>query len=181
MKFDRHRAKLLAAAVLVAFGTSAADAQTVSSEVTPVPKATLVPATKYAVELNNSPLDSFPFLESDRLLRPYNLKKAGYLEQEFLVSGAANVYDWATSGTLGIRTPNAPYTTRILVRYPADPVRFSGNVVVEPMNEARRYDWPMLWGYLGDEIVERGDAWVGVTMPAGMIGLKRFDPKRYAA
>ena len=181
VKFDWHYSRLLAGVTVVCLGTAVVAAQTVGSGPTPVPKATLLPATKYAVEVNNSPLDSFPFLAADRNLRPYNLKKLGYVEQEFLVSGAANVYDWATDGTLSVKTPNAPYTTRILVRYPADPARFSGNVVVEPLNDARRFDWAMMWGYLSGEIVERGDAWVGVTMPGALFGLKRFDPKRYAA
>ena len=121
----------------------------------PLPKVAALPATK----------DSFPFLEADRNLKPYNLAKLGYTEQEFLISGAANVYDWAPDGTLSVKTPNAPYTTRILVRYPSNPARFSGTVVVENLNEARKYDWAMMWGYLGDEIIQRGDAWVGVTMP----------------
>jgi len=136
----------------------------------PLPKVTALPATK----------DSFPFLEADRNLRPYNLAKLGYSEQEFLISGAANVYDWASDGTLSVKTPNAPYTTRILARYPTNPARFSGTVVVEILNEARRYDWAMMWGYLSDEIVERGDAWVGVTMPGALSGLKSFNPQRYA-
>lgn len=61
----------------------------------PLPKVTALPATK----------DSFPFLEANRNLRPYNLAKVGYTEQEFLIGGAANVYDWAPDGTLSVKTP----------------------------------------------------------------------------
>jgi hypothetical protein len=48
------------------------------------------------------------------------------------------------------------------------------------MNNARRYDWAMMWGYMHDGLIERGDAWIGVTMPGGIAGLTKFNPSRYA-
>jgi len=60
------------------------------------------------------------------------------VEEEFILSGNANVYDWATDGSLSVKMEKAPYTTRILVRRPARASRFSGNVVVEPFMSARR-------------------------------------------
>src|SRR3979409_426512 len=107
----------------------------------------------------------------DRNLQPTDLKKSGYVEEEFIVSGSANVYDWAADGVLSIKTPNAPYATRILVRHPAKGSRFSGNVFVELMNTARRFDWPMMWGYSREHFMENGDAWIGVTMPGAAAGL----------
>src|SRR5688572_16367705 len=68
--------------------------------------------------------DSFPLLAANRTLEGLDLAKAGYVEEEFIISGNANVYDWATDGTLSVKTPNAPYATRILVRRPATPARF---------------------------------------------------------
>ena len=39
----------------------------------------------------------------------------------------------------------------------------------------------MMWGYLRDGMIARGDVWVGVTMPgANLAGLKRFNAERYA-
>lgn len=125
--------------------------------------------------------DSFPFLAANRTLQPIDLQKVGYVEEEFIVSGAANVYDWAADGSLTVKTPDAPYATRILVRRPADPSRFSGQAVVELMNPARRFDWGMMSGYLRDSLIERGDAWVGITMPASTKALQKFNPTRYAA
>ncbi|HEX4997838.1 MAG TPA: alpha/beta hydrolase domain-containing protein [Terriglobia bacterium] len=125
--------------------------------------------------------DSFPFLAASRNLEPFDLARYGYLEEERIVNGTANVYDWAADGALAIRASNAPYATRILARYPADPARFSGTVVVELLHAGRRYDWAMMWGYSRDYFVEHGDAWVGVTLPGAIDGLKRFDPARYAA
>ena len=80
-----------------------------------------------------------------------------------------------------VRNANAPYTTRILVIRPASASRFSGNVVLEPFFAARRFDWGMLWGYSNESLMEHGDAWVGVTPPADIPGLKKFNPTRYAA
>jgi hypothetical protein len=148
---------------------------------TPLPKFTLVPVTKFVPELFKSPPDSFSMLSADRYLQPYNLAKAGYVEEEFLISGAANVYDWGADGKLTTKTRNAPYGTRIRVRHPKDAAKFSGTVVIEIPNAARRFDWDMMWGYLADEIMARGDGWVAITPPAGTPGLKTFDPVRYAS
>src|SRR5665213_1248785 len=120
---------------------------------TPLPKLTgPIPVTA----------GSFPFLSASRVFQPVDLKKAGYVEDEFIVSGTANVYDWAADGALTVKIPNAPYATRILIRHPADPARFSGNAVVELMNPARRFDWAMMSGYLRDTLMDRGAAWVGI-------------------
>jgi hypothetical protein len=139
---------------------------------TPVPKVTgPLPATA----------DSYPFMASNRSTPSFDLSKAGYVEEEYLVSGAANVYDWQKDGTLNVKTPNAPYGTRILVRRPANAARFSGTVVVELLFTARRFDWGMMWGFSHDYIMDHGDAWVGISLPAVADGLKKFNPTRYAS
>ena len=122
---------------------------------------------------------SRPFLDSSHVFVPMDLAKIGYVEQEFLVSGAANVYDWKADGSLSITSASAPYTTRILVRRPSNPTRFSGAVLVELMYPPRRWDWPMMWGYMHDGLIARGDAWVGITVPGSIAGLQKFDPMRY--
>ena len=141
------------------------------AETVPVPKITALPVTS----------DSYPFNAASRDLQALDLPKLGYSEQEFIVSGTADVYDWAADGSLTVKTPNAPYADRILVRHPSNPSRFSGTVIVELMNPARRFDWPMMWGYAHDYFLEHGDAWVGVTMPGSVQGLKKFNAARYAS
>ena len=37
------------------------------------------------------------------------LARAGYLEEEFLVAGTANVYDWPAPGPAVVRTASVPY------------------------------------------------------------------------
>jgi len=123
--------------------------------------------------------DSYPFLAANKVFQPLDLKKAGYVEEEFIVTGTANTYDWAADGSLTVKTPNAPYSTRILVRRPADRARFSGHAIVELLNPARRFDWAMMSGYSRDSFIEHGDAWVGVTMPGSVDALRKFNPTRY--
>jgi len=123
--------------------------------------------------------DSYPFLAANRVFTPLDLKKAGFVEEEFIVSGTANVYDWNADGSLSVKSAGAPYSTRILIRRPADRARFSGHAIVELMNPARRFDWAMMSGYARDSLIEHGDAWVGVTMPASVASLHKFNPARY--
>ena len=157
--------------ILIAL-VAAALARLAMAQGTPVPKFTgPIPVTA----------DSYPFMDAAHSLVPFDLSKYGYVEQEFIVSGTANVYDWAADGALTVKTPNAPYATRILVRRPANAARFSGAVLVEPMGAVRRFDWALMYGYLNEHMMERGDAYVGITMPASSDGLKKFNPTRYAA
>ncbi|HSU89316.1 MAG TPA: alpha/beta hydrolase domain-containing protein [Terriglobia bacterium] len=139
---------------------------------TPVPKVTgPIPVTA----------DSYPFLAANHDTPSIDLSKLGYVEEEYIVTGNANVYDWAADGTLSAKIPNAPYGTRILVRRPKDAARFSGSVMVELLFPARRFDWSMMWGFSHDYLLEHGDAWVGISLPAVADGLKKFNPTRYAA
>jgi hypothetical protein len=136
---------------------------------TPVPKATgPIPVTA----------DSYPFMAANKSTPAFDLSKVGYVEEEYLVNGTSNVYDWAADGTISVKTPDAPYTTRILVRKPR--TGFSGTVVVELLFPARRFDWSMMWGFSHDYIIDHKDAWVGITLPGGADGLKKFNPVRYS-
>jgi len=138
----------------------------------PVPRVTPLPITA----------QSYPFAAADHQMTPFDLARAGYVEEEYLVSGTANVYDWGVDRTLKVLTADAPYATRLLVRRPRVATAFSGAVWVEPLYPPRRWDWPMMWGYLRDGMIARGDVWIGVTMPGpNLAGLKRFNAERYAA
>jgi Alpha/beta hydrolase domain len=138
-----------------------------------------VPSAKVTPVVNATP-SAHAFLAASHNLTPMDLSKAGYVEEEFIVSGKANVYDWPADGQLAIKMPSVPYASRVLVRRPADPAKFSGTVVVELPNTARRADWAMMWGYLQEYMIGHGDAWVGVTLPGGLDGVKKFDPVRYS-
>src|SRR5262249_35782994 len=125
--------------------------------------------------------DNYPFLSASRVQAAVDLQKLGYVEEEFIVSGNANVYDWAADGSLNVKTPNAPYTSRILVRRPANSAKFSGNVMFESLENARSFDWSFLWATSHEYFTEHGDAWVGIThAPQSIEALKKFNAKRYA-
>ena len=142
------------------------------------PGATSVPTVTGPIPVTP---DSYPLMASAKLQTLVDLPKLGYVEEEFFVSGRANVYDWAAGGTLSVKTPAAPYTTRIMLRRPADPQRFSGNVIVEIANAARRFDFNFTWGVSHDYLIENGDAFVVITLAqANLEGLKAFDASRYA-
>ncbi len=144
------------------------------------------PKTATAVPTVTGPLevtaDSYPFGAADHTMVPQNLKKLGYVEEEYLVSGTANVYTWPAPGPAVVRTANAPYTTRMLVRRPANGARFSGNVIVELLNPSNAFDLNIGWAMMHRQMVANGDAWVGVTAkPITVAALKNFDPVRYAS
>ena len=124
--------------------------------------------------------ESYPFGAADHQLVPQNLARAGYVEEEFLVSGRANVYEWPQPGPAVVRTANAPYTTRVLVRRPAKRTRLSGNVVVEMLNPSNLFDLNIGWALSHEQFMRNGDVWVGITAkPIAVQALKTFDPKRY--
>ncbi|MFN2195288.1 MAG: alpha/beta hydrolase domain-containing protein [Anaerolineales bacterium] len=126
--------------------------------------------------------DSYPFGAADHEMVPEDLSSVGYLEEEYLVSGTANVYSWPEPGPAIVRTPNAAYTTRMLVRRPANPAQFSGTVIVEILNPSNSFDLNIGWAMMNRQIVANGDVWVGVTgKPITIDALKNFDPVRYGS
>ena len=136
---------------------------------------------------------------------PANVRKVGYTEDEYIADGTATSYQNRGAITHDGRwqfvpDATAPYRTRVLVRRPADPKAFSGNVIVEWLNVSGGVDANPDWASLSEEIVRRGDAWVGVSaqrigvmggpvlvrvdvpgIEAAGKGLKAIDPARYGS
>ncbi|MDQ2697503.1 MAG: alpha/beta hydrolase domain-containing protein, partial [Actinomycetota bacterium] len=85
------------------------------------------------------------------------------LSAELLVSGTA---------------AGDPYTTRMLVRPPADSARFSGVVVMEAMHLSGGRP---LWRALRHQLIRAGHGWAEVASqaPAAMGALRASDPERY--
>jgi hypothetical protein len=123
---------------------------------------------------------SSPFNAAAHQTKPIDLKRAGYREEEYFLSGKVAVYNWDRPGPATVRTPAAPYTNRILVRKPAEPERFSGNVFVEIVNSTSTYDCSVLWYACHEKLLRDGDVYVGVTSkPISVKSLQRYDPVRY--
>jgi hypothetical protein len=127
------------------------------------------------------------------LMRDYDLEALGYEEAEYLVTGTASSYELegerGEDGRWRV-TPSAeaPFRTRIVVRKPSDPSRFSGVVIVEWHNVSAGLDAAPDWGFFHRSAVEDGHVFVGVSaQKAGIDGggliesihLKLLDADRY--
>src|SRR5688500_16224243 len=118
---------------------------------------------------------SHPFGAADHTRSPQDLSKLGYVEEEYLFSGIANVYDWPAEGPAIVRTANAPYTARVVIRRPKDAKRFSGTAVVALLKPSNRMDLNIGWAISHEEWIRKGDAWVGITAkPISVVALQRF-------
>ncbi len=142
-----------------------------------------------------TPVASFIPLPYTATSLPFNTRlqeltdgHTGYTEMEFLVSGTANLYmKDPTTGNAVVNTSGNPYTSRILVRLPADPKDFSGNVVMEIYNGTPGYDADVEWTQTKNLLLRHGDAWVGITNAPGPANVLKNDfapknaPGRYTA
>ncbi|MGM1062265.1 alpha/beta hydrolase domain-containing protein [Saccharothrix sp. Mg75] len=133
------------------------------SLVGPLPGA--VPGDRLAERVE----DTYPFFST-----PADLAAAGYVEQEFHLSGVADGY--AVDGTR-VAT-GVPYTTRVVVRRPAHARHFSGTALVEWQNVTAGYDLDALWH--AESVLRAGHAWVGVSAQrVGVDQLRGWSPARY--
>src|ERR1022692_667518 len=60
-----------------------------------------------------------------------NLPAHGYVEEEYFVSGTANIYQYDSNWNRTLKQANVPYTTRMVIRRPTDRAKFSGTVQSE--------------------------------------------------
>src|SRR5271170_6549579 len=127
------------------------------------------------------------------IMRDYDLSTLGYEEMEYSLEGTAGSYE--LKGERGADgywdvTPGAeaPFRTRFVARWPKDPLRFSGTVVVEWHNVSAGIDAAPDWGFLHRYLAAAGHAWVGVSaQKVGIDGggfvesihLKLLAPERY--
>ena len=124
---------------------------TAQATTTPIPTFVAVPTTP----------TSQPYGSNDPDVA--NLADFGYVQEEFVISGT---------------TSAGPYTTRILVRRPADPRDFSGTVIAESLRStAIRSMWSQR-----DYIMRSGHAYVEIGSNVnGMAIVKNSNLTRYAA
>jgi hypothetical protein len=206
----RHRAATAFVCVVV-LGTAACSSSKNKSE-------SAAPATSATTTTTTQPRPAGPAAEMTRELAggkgmfmgeptPPNLQQLGYVEHEYVATGSATSYKENGAITKNGRwkfapDATAPYATRVLVRRPADPKAFSGTVIVEWLNVSAGLDSNPDFASLQEEIVRRGDAWVGVSAQrigvlggpvlvsvegvpgaadAAGKGLKGIDPVRYGS
>jgi uncharacterized protein len=121
-----------------------------------------------------------------------DLAARGYVEAEYFVTGTASVYARDGADQRVVARASVPYTTRIIVRRPATPARFSGSVIFEPMHpqQGSTLGWSAMADYiirsghvyvaagLGDDPPSRAGARNGAPLAADLVA-KWFDPQRY--
>lgn len=194
----RSAAILVSVALLGVAGAGAASAQ---SSVPGVVHAKARPAGP-AADLSNE-LTAGNGIYMGQAIK-VDLGKFGYAEHEYEADGTATAYKSAAALTPDGRwnfepDTTAPYKSRIVVRAPKDPKKFSGTVVVEWLNVSGGVDADPEWTSTNEEILRAGDAWVGVSaqrigVEGGPVlvkvtgvagaedqgkGLKVIDPARY--
>ena len=181
----RRFGRLLVLVSLAVFGLPGiAAAQAHTGDVTPF----TVSAPSVSGPVASTPAD-YPFIADG--FGPEPAVPAGYEESEYFISGTGNLYEYTPAG-IRVVTPcpastrpfgctNIPYTTRMLVKRPRDPRRFSGTVVIEPLNPSAGFDIAAVRDRSWPYFVRKGDIFVGWTSRYGTIAaLKQFNPARYA-
>lgn len=113
-----------------------------------------------------------------------DLAANGYVDEEFFAAGTACGYDVrgeaSADGHWDCRASDEtmPYRTRVLVRRPAAPDRFSGVLLVEWLNVSGGLDTDPDWAFGHEEIFRAGHAYAAVSAQAvGVIGgIARLNP-----
>jgi len=163
---------VLAASVLVL--APAGTAQPAAASSVPTPTVSAPPAGTHGFPFPNT------LLETDRF---------GYVQDEVFIEGTARSFvpvspladitdgRWDATPT----GPTAGYTTRLLIRRPANPARFNGTVLVEWLNVSAGFDSDS-FDSLGEQFMRDGYAYVGVSAQAvGANFLPVWDPARYSS
>lgn len=173
------------AAASAASAASAAAAQPRLATVSPQPSLKLIPAGSGT---HGYPYDAVPTKAEFPGAPTISLRKYGYVQREYQMSGTANIYResgiWGSNGRWNVSVSRSalPYTTRLIVRYPTSPARFNGTVIVEWLNDTTGGDQDPVWSEIYQEALSEGYAYVGVTAQTeGISELKSWDPVRYAA
>jgi len=136
-----------------------------------------------APDIPGTPTHNYTFFSSN-----HDLATHGYVEEEYFFSGTANRYTTSSppSGqpcptcTATVLSAGNPYTTRMVVRRPANPRDFNGTVLVEWINVTNGFDAENQWFFSWEHILRAGYIWVGVSAQrVGVNALKTWSPSRY--
>ena len=135
-----------------------------------------------------SKITEFKFIPTTETSKPFAaaaekccFDKIGYIEDEYFQTGTANVYDEDAAHNLSVKVKDAPYTTRVIIRRPADVTKFSGNVVLEILNSSANIDIDRMWVDSWPLFTRNGDIYVGISSKGHVVdSMKAFDAERYA-
>lgn len=110
-----------------------------------------IPATAASPIFSPAALPGTP--EYDEMLA------AGYVQEEYFLSGTANLYAVGADGRAVVRTSAIPYTTHFVVVRPRDPSRFSGNV---QLTNGHPLYGELQWARISRYVLRHGDIYVGL-------------------
>lgn len=135
-----------------------------------------LPVVEGPIETTES---SHPFSSMAYCREPLDLATYGYTEEEYFLSGTANVYEEAGE-SIQIKAAKLPYKNRIFIRKPINSENFSGRVFIDIYNASNGYDIEDVWRRSYRYYMENGDIYIGITSkPINVLSLKNFDYKRY--
>ena len=90
-----------------------------------------------------------------------------YVQEEYLVSGTVDVYRYGDPPVLGEKfvrdDVETSYTTRFVIKRPADPAHFRGTVVVEWWNSTATFDTAPVFDPSAEFFARSGWIYIGVT------------------
>jgi len=138
---------------------------------------TLIPKIEGPIPVNEW---SHPFCAMAHSRKPLKLEDYGYVEEEYFLSGKANIYDSDENDQPVVIKEGICYKNRILLRKPADSKKFSGRVYIDILNATQNYDIEDLWHRMYLWCMEHGHGYIGITSkPVNVMSLKYFDYERY--
>jgi hypothetical protein len=90
-----------------------------------------------------------------------------YVEEEFLISGEATVYNYASNppvrGEIVEKDLDLPYATRIIIRRPEQAAAFNGTLVLEWFNSTAGFDTAPVWDSSAEYFAREGIVYVGLS------------------
>ena len=122
---------------------------------------------------------SYPFCSMAHTREPLDLKKYGYVEEEYFLSGNVNLYQ-EDGDSMYVKEKNLPYKNRIMIRKPENKENFSGRVFIDIYNASNGYDIEDVWRRSYQYFLENGHIYIGITSkPINVWSLKNYDYERY--
>ena len=136
---------------------SLAGSVALSTHAVDVPATTLLPIVP-----GDESTRSTPFIAWHQDLGDF-----GYVEEEYLVSGDASIYEYVDDDAQGsavrVRDAAIPYTSRLLIRRPVDAERFNGTLYLEVLNPTAGWDGDPIWQNTHEYVMRAGAIYAGLT------------------
>lgn len=183
----KRLAAITAGAALLASGALAVPALATPDTKPPNPRALIAAAGESLiavpdVEYIPQTEDSYMYSTMKKAREPFDVADYGFVEEEYFLSGTANVYEeTGRAGVARVAEKGWEYTNNIMVRRPANAEDASGVVIVDILNASNGYPGEDHWRRMYDWCLDTGCTYIGLTSkPIQVDSLHHFDAERYA-